>query len=183
MPSNAIEAKGLLKTAIRDDNPVIFFEHRMEFNQKYDVPEGELLVPFGQANIVKEGKDITVVGISRQVRNSIQASEKLAKEGIDIEIIDLRTIVPMDRKTIINSVKKTGKLLIVDEGHERCGVASEIGMDIIKDVFFDLDLPMERICTKNVPIPFSPVLEEEIMPTVDKIYHRVKKMMGEDSIG
>ncbi len=183
MPSNATEAKGLLKTAIRDDNPVIFFEHRMEFNQKHNVPEGEILIPFGKANIVKEGKDITVVGIAREVSNSLKASERLVKEGIDIEIIDLRTIVPMDRKTIINSVKKTGKLLIVDEGHERCGVAAEIGMDIIKNVFFDLDLPIERICTKNVPIPFSPILEEEIMPTEDKIYHRVKRMMRRDNIG
>jgi acetoin:2,6-dichlorophenolindophenol oxidoreductase subunit beta len=177
MPSTAVEAKGLLKTAIRDDNPVIFFEHRMEFNQKYQVPEEEVLIPFGKANIVKEGNDITVVGIARQVINTLRVSEKLAQEGIDIEVIDLRTIVPMDKNTIINSVKKTGKLLIVDEGYERCGVAAEIGMDLIKDVFFDLDLPIERISSKNVPVPFSPILEEEVMPTEEKIYNRIKRMM------
>lgn len=177
LPSTATEAKGLLKTAIRDDNPVIFFEHRMEFNQKYQVPEEEILIPFGKANIVKEGNDVTVVGIARQVINSLRVADKLTQEGIDIEVIDLRTIVPIDRKTIMRSVQKTGKLLIVDEGYERCGVAAEIGMDLMKDVFFDLDLPIERISAKNVPIPFSPILEEEVMPTEEKIYQRIKKMM------
>lgn len=183
MPSTAEEAKGLLKTAIREDNPVVFFEHRLEFNQKYQVPEGEILIPFGKANILKEGNDLTAIGIARQAINSLKASNRLAKEGIDVEVIDLRTIVPFDRNTIINSVKKTGKLLIVDEGYERCGVAAEIGMGIMDDIFFDLDLPIERICTQNVPIPFSPILEEEIMPTEEKIYKRIKKMVEENNIG
>ncbi len=177
MPSTATEAKGLLKTAIRDDNPVIFFEHRMQFNQKYQVPEEEILIPFGKANIVKEGKDVTVVGTSTQVLNALKAAEKLTQKGIDIEVIDLRTIVPLDRHTVINSVKKTGKLLIVDEGYEFCGVAGEIGINLMKDIFFDLDLPIERIATQNVPVPFSPVMEEEIMPTEEKIYQRIQKMM------
>lgn len=178
MPSTATEAKGLLKTSIRDDNPVVFFAHRMEFNQKYEVPGEEVLIPFGKASIAKGGNDVTVVGIARQAINSLKASDRLSEEGIEIEVIDLRTVVPLDRKTIINSVKKTGKLLIVDEGYERCGVTAEISMDIMKDIFFDLDLPIERIGTKNVPVPFSPILEEEIMPTEEKIYQRVKQMLG-----
>ena len=182
MPSDATEAKGLLKTAIRDDNPVVFFEHRMEFNQKYQVPEGEILIPFGKANVVREGKDITVVGTSNQVLKALQAAERLTQKGIDIEVIDLRTIVPLDRHTLIDSVKKTGKLLIVDEGYEFCGVAGEIGINLMKDIFFDLDLPIERIATKNVPIPFSPVLEEEVMPTEEKIFQRIQKMMEAEEI-
>lgn len=177
LPSTAVEAKGLLKSSIRDDNPVIFFENRMEFNKKYQIPEEELIIPLGKANIVKEGKDLTVVATSVQVLNTLKVAERLVSEKIDIEVIDPRTIVPFDRDTIIYSVKKTGKLLIVDEGYERCGVGAEIGMDLLKDVFYDLDLPIERISTKNVPIPFSPVLEKEVMPNEEKIYQKIKNML------
>jgi len=126
MPSSAAEAKGLLKTAIRDDNPVIFFEHRIEYNKTYEVPEGEYIIPFGVANILKGGKDITIVGTSNLALKALQAAEELTKEGISAEVIDPRTLVPLDRDTIIESVKKTGRLLIVDEGYERCGVAGEL---------------------------------------------------------
>ena len=177
MPSSAAEAKGLLKTAIRDDNPVIFFEHRMEYNKTYEVPEGEYTIPFGVANILKEGKDITVVGTSNQALKALQAAEELTKEGIDAEIIDPRTLVPLDKDTIINSVKKTGRLLIVDEGYERCGVAGEIAMSILKDVFYYLDAPIERLTTANVPIPFSPALEFSIIPDEKKIYKKAKEMI------
>jgi len=176
MPSSAAEAKGLLKTAIRDDNPVIFFEHKMEYNKTYEVPEGEYIIPFGVANILKGGKDITIVGTSNQALKALQAAEELTKEGIDAEVIDPRTLVPLDKDTIINSVKKTGRLLIVDEGCERCGVAGEIAMSILKDVFYYLDAPIERLTTANVPIPFSPVLEFSIIPDEKKIYKKVKEM-------
>lgn len=180
MPSSAAEAKGLLKTAIRDDNPVVFFEHRVEYNKTYEIPEGEYTIPFGVANILREGKDITVVGTSNQALKALQAAEELAKEGIKAEIIDPRTLVPLDKDTIIKSVQKTGRLLIVDEGYERCGVAGEIAMSILNDVFYYLDAPIERLTTANIPMPFSPILEFSIIPDEKKIYQRIKKMVIED---
>lgn len=177
MPSSASEVKGLLKTAIRDDNPVIFFEHKMEYNKTYEVPEEEYAIPFGVANILKEGKDITIVGTSNQALNALKAAEELAKESIRAEVIDPRTLVPLDKDTIINSVKKTGRLLIVDEGYERCGVAGEIAMSILKDVFYYLDAPIERLTTANYPLPFSPALEFPIIPDEKKIYQKAKKMV------
>jgi len=177
MPSSAAEAKGLLKTAIRDDNPVIFFEHRIEFNKTYEVPEGEYVIPFGVARILKKGKDITIVGTSNLALKALQAAEELTKEGINAEIIDPRTLVPLDRGTIIESVKKTGRLLIVDEGYERCGVAGEIAMSVLEDVFYHLNAPIERLTTANVPIPFSPALEFPLIPDEKKIYQRAKKMV------
>jgi len=177
MPSSAAEAKGLLKTAIRDDNPVIFFEHRIEFNKTHEVPEGEYVIPFGVAHILKKGEDITIVGTSNLALKALQAAEELTKEGINAEIIDPRTLVPLDRVTIIESVKKTGRLLIVDEGYERCGVAGEIAMSILEDVFYHLNAPVERLTTANVPIPFSPALEFPLIPDEKKIYQRAKKMV------
>lgn len=177
MPSSAGEAKGLLKTAIRDNNPVVFFEHRMEFNKEYEVPEGEFTIPFGKANVVREGEDVTIVATSNQVFNAMKASDELERENIHVEIIDQRTIVPLDKLTIIQSVKKTGRLIIIDEGYERCGVAAEIAMSLQKEIFYYLDSPIERITTANVPIPFSPVLEYEIMPDENKIFKKVVEMV------
>ena len=176
-PSSAAEVKGLLKTAIRDDNPVIFFEHKMEYNKTHEVPEEEYTIPFGVANILKEGKDITIVGTSNQALKALQAAEELAKEGISAEVIDPRTLVPLDKDTIVKSIKKTGRLLIVDEGYERCGVAAEIAMSILKEVFSYLDAPIERLTTANVPMPFSPALEFPLIPDEKKIYQRVKQMI------
>ena len=177
MPSSASEVKGLLKTAIRDDNPVIFFEHKMEYNKTYEVPEEEYAIPFGVANILKEGKDITIVGTSNQSLRALKAAEELVKEGIEAEIIDPRTLVPLDKDTIINSVKKTGRLLIVDEGYECCGVAGEIAMSILKDVFYYLDAPIERLTTANLPLPFSPALEFSLIPDEKKIFQKAKELV------
>jgi len=177
MPSSAAEAKGLLKTAIRDNNPVIFFEHKMEYNKTYEVPEEEYTIPFGVANIIKEGEDITIVGTSNQALKALKAAEELTKEGIDAEIIDPRTLVPLDKDTIIKSVKKTGRLLVVDEGYERCGVAAEIAMSVLKDVFYHLNAPIERLSTANVPLPFSPVLEFSVIPDEKKIFQKAKDMV------
>jgi len=177
MPSSAAEAKGLLKTAIRDNNPVVFFEHRMEYNKTYEVPEEEYTIPFGVANILRKGEDITIVGTSNQALKALKAAEELAKEGISAEVIDPRTLVPLDKDTIIKSVKKSGRLLVVDEGYERCGVAGEIAMSILKDVFYYLNAPIERLTTANVPLPFSPVLEFHVIPDEKKIYQRAKKMV------
>lgn len=177
VPSTAQEAKGLLKTAIRDNNPVIFFEHKMEYSNKFMIDDVVEPIPFGKANIVKEGTDITIVATSSQVMKSLDAAAKLEKDGISVEVIDLRTIVPMDRDAIITSVKKTGRLLVVDEAHEKCGIGAEIGADVMDDVFYYLEAPIGRIATPNVPLPFSPALEFPIIPSVEKIIVKVKKMM------
>lgn len=176
VPSTAEEAKGLLKTAIRDEDPVIFFEHKMEYNKKYDIPDTVEPIPFGKARIAKEGKDITIVATSSLVMKSEEAAAKLEKEGISVEIIDLRTIVPMDKETIIESVKKTGKLIVVDESYASCGVAAEIATEIMNDAFYYLDAPIGRVSTPNVPLPFSPALEFPIIPSVEKIYDKVKEL-------
>lgn len=179
VPSSAAEAKGLLKTAIRDDNPVIFFEHKMEYNKTYEVPEEEYTIPFGVANILKKGEDITIIGTSNQALNALKAAEELAKESIRAEVIDPRTLVPLDKDVIIKSVKKTGRLLIVDEGYERCGVAGEVAMSILKDVFYYLDAPIERLTTANYPLPFSPALEFPLIPDEKKIFQKTKDMVLE----
>ncbi len=177
VPSTAQEAKGLLKTAIRDNDPVIFFEHKMEYSNKFMIDDKVEPIPFGKANIVKNGTDITIVATSCQVMKSLSASEKLEKDGIFAEVIDLRTIVPMDRETIISSVKKTGRLLVVDESYEKCGVGGEIAADLMDDVFYYLEAPISRIATPNVPLPFSPALEFPVIPSVDKIYNEVLRML------
>lgn len=177
VPSTAQEAKGLLKTAIRDSDPVIFFEHKMEYTNKYMIDDEVEPIPFGKANIARSGSDITIVATSSQVMKSLKAAEALEKEGISAEVIDLRTIVPLDREAIIESVKKTGRLLIIDEAYEFCGIGAEIGASVMDDVFYYLEAPIGRIGTPNVPIPFSPALEFPIIPSVEKTIAKVKSMM------
>ncbi|HWQ79212.1 MAG TPA: alpha-ketoacid dehydrogenase subunit beta [Anaerovoracaceae bacterium] len=179
VPSTAQEVKGLLKTAIRDNNPVVFFEHKMEYGKKYMIDDVVEPIPFGKANIVREGKDITIVATSSQVMKSLEAAQKLEQDGISAEVVDLRTIVPFDRDTVIESVRKTGRLLVVDEAYERCGIGAEIGADLMDDIFYYLDAPIGRIGTPNVPLPFSPALEFPIIPTVEKICDKVKKLTGQ----
>ena len=174
VPSTAQEAKGLLKTAIRDNDPVIFFEHKMEYNRKYEIEDQVEPIPFGKARIVREGKDITLVATSSMVMKSQQAARRLEKEGIDCEVIDLRTIVPFDRDTVIESVRKTGRLIVADEAHERCGIGAEIAADIADDVFYYLDAPCGRVANPNVPLPFSPSLEFPLIPSEEKVYEKVK---------
>ncbi len=174
LPSTAQEAKGLLKTAIRDNNPVVFFEHKMEYNKMYQIDDEVEPIPFGKARLVREGKDITIAATSSMVMKSEAAAERLAKEGIECEILDLRTIVPLDRDAIIESVKKTGKLIVADEAHERCGVGAEIAAEIAEDIFYYLDAPCGRVNTPNVPLPFSPALEFPLIPSEEKVYEKVK---------
>jgi pyruvate dehydrogenase E1 component beta subunit len=177
VPSTAQEAKGLLKSAIRDNNPVIVFEHKMEYANKFQIDDSIELIPIGKADIKKAGDDITIVATSSMVLHSLRAAEKLEKEDISCEIIDLRSIVPLDRETIITSVKKTGKLLIVDEAHEFCGIGAEIGANIMDDVFYDLDAPVGRVNTPNVPLPFSPALEFPLIPSEKKVIEKVRAMV------
>jgi pyruvate dehydrogenase E1 component beta subunit len=176
MPSTAQEAKGLLKTAIRDNNPVLLLEHKMEYNKKFTIDDVVEPIPFGKANIVRKGTDITIAATSALVMRSQEAAEELEKEGISVEVIDLRTIVPLDREAIIESVKKTGKLIVADDSHDFCGVASGISGEIADDVFYYLDAPIGRVSTPNVPLPFSPSLEFPIIPSKDKIVEKVKGM-------
>ncbi|MCL1993830.1 MAG: alpha-ketoacid dehydrogenase subunit beta [Spirochaetes bacterium] len=180
LPSTAGEAKGLLKTAIRDNNPVIFFEHKMLYTAKFnDVPEpgDDVCIPFGKARIVIEGDDITVVTNSAMTVKAEKAIHNLQKEGISAELIDLRTIVPLDTDSIIKSVKKTGKLLIVDEGHISFGISGEIALRIMPDIFYDLEAPIERLGTADVPLPFSPALEFPLIPDEKKIAAKMREMV------
>jgi pyruvate dehydrogenase E1 component beta subunit len=176
IPSSAAEAKGLLKTAIREDNPVVFIEHKMEYNQLYEIPEGEYTIPLGKANVLREGSDITVIATSNLALKAVKVADELAKEGIEVEVIDPRTLIPLDRDTLIASVKKTGRLLIADEGYERCNIAAEIVMDLMPDIFYDLDNPPERLCLPNFPLPFSPALEFPLIPDQQKLYKKIKKI-------
>lgn len=178
MPSTAAEAKGLLKTSIRDDNPVIFFEHKLLYTEKFEVPEDEYTIPFGKANIVHKGDQLTIVATSRMLLKAKSVAEELAKDGVNVEVIDLRTIVPLDTETIINSVRKTGKLLIIDEGYLSYGISGEISMAIMQEIFYYLDAPIMRLGTADVPIPYSPALEFSIIPDEKVIFNKVKEMLG-----
>lgn len=180
IPSDAYTAKGLLKSAIRDNNPVIVVEHRKQFSMEYDMPDDadeNLLIPIGKSAIVHEGTDVTVVASAYQVGQCVNVAKHLEKKGISVEVIDLRTLVPLDKETIVKSVKKTGRLLIVDEGYESFGVAAEITAAIEKDVFYDLDMPISRLAAPDVPIPFSPALEKLIVPTEKTILNAIKELV------
>ncbi len=178
MPSSPYEVKGLLKSAIRDDDPVMVFEHKMLYNKKGEVPEEEYILPPGKANIKIEGDEVTIVATSSMVGEAVRAADKLKEEeGIKAEVIDLRSLVPMDKITIINSVKKTGRLVIVDEGVRRAGITAEIAALVTEEVFDFLDAPVKRVANENTPIPFSPPLEDYVRPGADKIYKAVKKVL------
>ena len=178
MPSSAYEAKGLLKSAIRDNNPVVIFEDKLMYQDKAQVPEDEYLVPLGSANIISEGKDITFVATSSMVQVAIDAAEKLLIDGISAEVIDPRTIVPFDEQKILQSVRKTSRALIIDEGHQSFGVTAEISSIISEKAFYHLDAPVQRMGAMDVPVPFSPALEDLTVPTSDAVYERVKNLFN-----
>lgn len=176
-PSNAADCKGLLKSAIRNDNPVLFCEHKKLYFVKDTVPEGEYLIPLGSAAVLREGSDVTLVGISLMARRAVAVADKLHDEGIFAEVIDPRSLVPMDWNTIFASVRKTGRAVIVDEGHYTCGVAAEIAATISKECFDYLDAPVERVCAKDVPIPFSPPMEDFVIPQEADIERTVRSIL------
>lgn len=179
IPSTPYDAKGLLKTAIRDSNPVLFFEHAMAYySVKGPVPEEEYTVPFGVADVKRTGKDITVVAYAMMVKKALEAADILAKEGIEIEVIDPRTLVPLDMETIVNSVKKTHRVIVASEENETAGVCAEIGYRISRDAFDYLDMPVERVATADVPVPFSPTLEKYMMAKTEDIVAAAKRMLG-----
>ncbi len=177
-PATPYDVKGLLKTAIRDDNPVIFIEHKMIYQQKGDVPDEEYTIPFGLAEIKKEGKDITVVTYSQMLFKALSAAEKLEGEGISCEIIDLRTLVPLDLDTIIKSVRKTNHLVIITEAYERGSIASDISSKVNREAFDHLDAPVEIIAGLNTPIPFNSTLERASIPQIEDIIKKIKNIIN-----
>jgi pyruvate/2-oxoglutarate/acetoin dehydrogenase E1 component/TPP-dependent pyruvate/acetoin dehydrogenase alpha subunit len=177
MPSTPFDAKGLLKTCIRDDNPVMFIEHKMLYGVEGEVPENEYTVPLGVADVKREGTDVTLVAYSRMVHLALEAAEDLAKEGISAEVVDPRTLKPLDIETIVNSVKKTSKAVVVHEGYRTCGVGAEIAAQIMEKAFDYLDAPVQRVAGEDVPIPMSPVLEEVAIPSKAKIIKAIKNLI------
>ena len=177
VPSNPYDAKGLLKAAIRDDDPVIFMESEQMYGDKGEVPEGEYILPIGVADIKREGKDVTVVSFGKIIKEAYKAADELEKDGISVEIIDLRTVRPMDHDAILNSVKKTNRLVILEEAWPFGSVASEITYQVQENAFDYLDAPIQRITTADTPAPFSPVLLEEWLPNKDDVINAVKKVM------
>jgi len=166
LPSTPADAKGLMKTAIRDDNPVVIFEDKLSFQEKGPVPEGEeLLVPFGVANVVREGRDVTLIATSSMVQVALKAAETLAADGIDAEVIDPRTTSPLDEAALVESAKRTGRCIVIDEGHRRYGASAELAAVVADGAFWWLDAPVRRLAAMDVPVPFSPVLEDLTVPT------------------
>ncbi|MET1249870.1 MULTISPECIES: alpha-ketoacid dehydrogenase subunit beta [Sporolactobacillus] len=178
IPSNPYDMKGLLLSAIFDDDPVIVFEDKTLYGMKGEVGEGFYTIPFGKAEIKRAGKDLTIVGLGKQVYTALKAADQLAKKGFEAEVIDPRTLSPLDEDTIINSVKKTGRLIIVDEAYPRCSAATDIAA-IVGDKAFDyLDAPIKRVTAPHAPVPFSPPLEKLYMPTPQKIIDAFSVMVG-----
>lgn len=181
MPSNPKDAKGLLKSAIRDENPIIFIESEVMYGDKGEIPEGEYTIPIGQGEIRREGSDVTVVSWSKILqRVTIKAVEELEKDGVDVELIDPRTIKPMDWELIFNSVKKTNRLVIVEEGWPFAGVGAQIAYEVGKNVFDYLDAPIERVTQEDVPMPYAHSLEIRSLPSVERVVAAVNKVLYRD---
>jgi 2-oxoisovalerate dehydrogenase E1 component beta subunit len=176
-PATAYDAKGLIKSAIRDNNPVCFFEHKFLYRRiKEEIPEDDYTVPIGKARIARAGRDITVVTYAAMVYTALEAAETLAKEGIDLEVIDLRTLLPLDRQTIAESVKKTSRVILLHEDTKTGGIAGEIAACINEDCFDFLDAPITRIASKDTPVPFSPPLEEVFLPNANDVVREARKL-------
>ena len=178
VPATPADAKGLLKTALRGEDPVLFFEHKMLYGVRGQVPEGEdFAVPFGKAAVVREGKDVTIIAISSMLPKALEAAERLANEGIELEVIDPRTLVPLDKEGIIRSVAKTSRVVIAHEAHKRSGPGAEISAMLAEEAVEYLDGPILRIGAKNVPLPYSPVLEDYVLPGKEDIINAAKSLL------
>ncbi len=176
-PTTPYEAKGLLKTALNDDNPIIFFEHRLLYKTRGDVPEGEYSIPFGKADIKRTGKDVTVVSYGYQMLSVLAAAEKLSKEGIEVEVVDLRTLCPLDKNAILESVAKTGRLVVVEEGHKTVGVGAEIAALAAEEAIYYLEGPIKRVAALDIPIPYSPPMEKYVLPNEEKITKAIREAL------
>ncbi len=185
VPSNPADMKGLLKSAVRDDDPTIVFEDGTLFGMRGDIPDdselpqGELVVPFGEAKIIREGSDCTIVGIAGSVNIAVTAADQLAGAGISVEVIDPRTLVPFDKQTVLDSVEKTGRLVIVDPAHKVCSAASEIASIVAEEGFWSLQAPIQKVASEQVHIPFSPALEKLVYPNVEKVINAVNRTFEE----
>lgn len=178
VPSTPYDTKGLLKSAIRDSNPVVFFEDKMSFQIKGLVPEAEYTIPLGVADVKHVGSDITLVALSSMVQVALTAADQLAELGISTEVVDPRTTLPLDCDALVESAKKTSRVIVIDEGYEQYGVTAEIASVIADGAFYYLDAPVKRIGAMNVPIPFSPVLEDLTVPTPEKVRDMAKVLCG-----
>lgn len=178
LPSNAYDAKGLLKAAVRDPNPTMVFENKMLYNVEGEVPEESFFVPWGQANVVREGKDVTVVALSDMVDFALKAAQELADDGISLEIIDPRTLVPLDIDTIVRSVRKTGRLVVAHEACVTGGAGAEIAAQVTYRALDYLLAPVERVGAKDSPIPFTPILEREVLPDDQNVVEAVHRAMA-----
>jgi 2-oxoisovalerate dehydrogenase E1 component beta subunit len=178
-PATAYDAKGLLKSAIRDNNPVLFFEHKFLYRRiKEHLPEGDYTVPIGKAIVRKKGRDLTIVTYAAMVHASLEAAEQLAGEGVEAEVVDLRTLLPLDCDTIIESVRRTNKLLVVHEDTRTGGIAGEIAAMVTDAAFHDLDAPIRRVTSLDTPVPFSPPLEERFLPNPVRIADAARELAG-----
>lgn len=178
MPQSPADAKGLMKAAIRDNNPVVFIEDRTTYNVKGPIPDGDIIVPLGKANVVREGRDVTIVAVSRMVQIATKAADILAGEGIVVEIVDPRCIVPLDRETILHSVRKTSRALVLDAGHLDYGITGEIAAIISEQAFDYLDAPVARLAAPNVLIPCNTALEPLIVPNEQQIAQKIREMLN-----
>jgi acetoin:2,6-dichlorophenolindophenol oxidoreductase subunit beta len=177
VPSTPYDAKGLFKSAIRDDNPVVIFEHKISYNKvKGPVPEEEYLIPLGVADVKREGSDITLVALSSMVQTALRAAAMLEEIGVSAEVVDPRTTWPLDEKTLVESVKKTSRCIVIDEGYSRYGVTGEIASTIQEQAFYDLDGPVRRMGAMHVPIPFSPPLEDVTVPSDKQVFELARTM-------
>ena len=177
IPSTPADAKGLLLASIRDDDPVIFCEHKLLYDTKGPVPQGEFVIPLGQADVKREGSDVTIVAISRMVDFSLQAADELAKDGISAEVVDPRTLVPLDSNTILSSIRKTGRLVVVDEDNPRCSVATDIAALAATQAIEYLNAPVKLVTAPHTPVPFSPGLEDTYVPSPARIVTAVREAM------
>ncbi len=178
VPSTPADAKGLLAAAIRDDDLVMFFENKMLYALNGEVPEGEYVIPLGKADIKREGTDVTVVAISRMVHQALAAADALQADGISIELVDPRTLSPLDEETILTSVAKTHRLVIVDEDNPRCSAATDIAALVVEKAFTELDAPIKRVTAPHTPVPFSPPLEQFYVPSPERIVAAIQEILG-----
>lgn len=175
--SNAYDAKGLLKSALRENSPVLFLENELIYGDKMEIPTGEYLVPIGVAKVVREGKHITLVSYSRMLKLCLAVAEDLAKEGVSVEVIDLRTIKPLDIATIASSIRKTHRCVLVEEGHIFAGISAEIGFQIQQHCFDELDAPLARVCSRETPLPYAKNLERETLPNKERILKAIRETL------
>ena len=178
LPSNPYEAKGLMIQAIRDDDPVIVFEHKTLYDVEGEVPDEPYAIPFGEANVTREGRDVTIITMGRMVNLANEAADNLAKSGVKTTVVDLRTTSPLDRETVLETARETGRVVVVDKSHPRCSMATDIAALVADEIFGSLKAPVKMVTAPHAPVPFSPALEDIYIPSVAKIEAAVREVMG-----